>query len=393
MKVLLITSSFPRWEGDWAGVFVLKLAQALGRLGHRVTVLAPHAPGCLMRETIDAVAVERFRYAWPERLQTLAYGRGMLPNVLENPLLLVLALPYLVSLGMRTRRLARGHDVVNAHFLIPQGLAAGLFGVRAVVSLHGSDADLPLGRAGRCVLRLVLSHAAAVTANSQQTARRAGGIVPAEKVRVIPMGVDTAAFTPPAGRDRARRGPLRIISVGRLIPLKGHRYLVGALPLVRERVGTVSLTLVGDGPEREALARYGRELGVADSVEFLGEVPHDRIAGLLGRHDIFVLPSVVLSGGRTEGLGTVLLEAMAAGLPVVGTNVGGIPDIIVDDKNGILVPERSPASIADAVVRLAGDPALSERLARAGRLTVEERFSWEKVSAQFESLFREVTKG
>ncbi len=392
MKILLVTSSFPRRPGDWAGVFILSLGRGLAAHGHDVTVLCPHAPGLPINEEMDGVRVERFRYAWPEWVQTLAYGGGMLPNVRQNPLRLALVVPYILALGMRMKKLRARYDIINAHFLIPQGITARLFGIRAVISLHGSDVNLNLGGMGGRLFGWILSRASAVTANSRATAQRIAGLVPAERLRIIPMGVDAATFGRSGGTTRvfAEGGRLGLVCVGRLIPLKGQRYLIGALPAVRREFPHATITLVGGGPDRDSLFQYARELGVSDAVRFAGEVPHERIADLLAENDVFVLPSIVTDSGQTEGLGTVLLEAMAAGLPVVGSAVGGIPDIIADGKNGLLVPERSPEAIARAVLTIAADPGLRERMTAGARQDVNQRFGWEAISGQFEKLFNDV---
>jgi glycosyltransferase involved in cell wall biosynthesis len=392
MKILLVTSSFPRWPGDWAGVFVLNLGRGLVMRGHEVTVLCPHARGLPVRDVMDGVRIERFRYAWPESFETLAYGEGMLHNVRKHRLRLSLMVPYVLALGMRMRALQRKYDVINAHFLIPQGITARIFRVRAVVSLHGSDVNLTLSGMGWRLIRFGLSRAPAITANSAATAAKTSGLVSADRVRVIPMGVDAAVFGAVAGKTRrlGEGGHLKLISVGRLIPLKGQRHLIGALPAIRERIPGATVTLVGDGPERRSLSDYARRLGVEGAVQFTGEVPHERIAGLLACHDMFVLASIVMPSGETEGLGTVLLEAMAAKIPVIGSAVGGIPDIIADGENGLLVPEQSPAAIAQAVIRIATNADLRERLTASAELDVEERFSWEAIAGQFEKLFSDV---
>ncbi len=285
MKILLVTSSFPRRPGDWAGVFILSLGRALAARGHAITVLCPHAPGLPLRDEMDGVRIERFRYAWPESLQTLAYGGGMLHNVRANPLRMLLAAPYMLALGMRMRALLRRHDIVNAHFLIPQGVTARLFRVRAVVSLHGSDVNLSLGSLGRRIIRFGLSGAPAVTANSAATAARAAGFVGADRLRVIPMGVDAAAFRPAKKRAEAfgKDAPPRIICVGRLIALKGQRHLIGALPAIREQIPGAAVTLVGDGPDRDSLLRHARRSGVADAVRFIGEAAARADRGSPGR--------------------------------------------------------------------------------------------------------------
>jgi glycosyltransferase involved in cell wall biosynthesis len=393
VKILLATSSFPRWPGDWAGVFVLSLGRQLVQRGHTVTVLCPHARGLAAREEIDGVRIERFRYAWPAFAESLAYGGGMLHNVRRNPLRLLLAGPYIAALGTRMRSLAKSYDVVNAHFLVPQGIAARIFGVRAVVTLHGSDVNLTLGGVGRRLIRFGLAKAPAVTANSAATAARTAGLIPADRVRVIPMGVDTGAFKkgPRTKRGFGQSGRLKLICVGRLIPLKGQRYLIGALRLIRERFNGATVTLVGEGPDREGLAGYAKELGLADAVIFTGEIPHEEIGGLLNGHDIFVLPSVVMPSGETEGLGTVLLEAMAARVPVVGSAVGGIPDVIRDGQNGLLVPQRSPGEIARAVEWIAADEGLRQRMTESALRDVGDRFSWKVIARQFEKLFIEVS--
>ena len=386
----MVTSSFPRWEGDWAGVFILKLAEALDRLGHSVTVLAPHAPGTLTQETVGRISICRFRYFVPARFEVLSYGQGMLYNIRKNPMRSLLIIPFLVAQGAWLLRLKRGIDIVSAHWLIPQGFIARLFRVPAVISLHGSDVNLRLGIAGRYGVRLILRKARAVTANSRATLERIGSESPGIPRRVIPMGIDIGTFKRVGGEKRDVSDHTKVLTVGRMIPWKGQRYLIEAIMLLKRKMPHVSLSVVGDGPDRAFLEKLAETLGVADSISFLGARPAAEIPRILWDHDIFVLSSIVLASGETEGLGTVLLEAMAAGLPVVGTNVGGIPDIIIDGKNGLLVPERSPEAIADAVLRLVGDATLSGRLARAALRTVAERFTWDTIAAQFESLFLEV---
>jgi glycosyltransferase involved in cell wall biosynthesis len=340
---------------------------------------------------VDGVEVIRFRYMLPEGLEALAYGGGMVANVRRRPWLLCLV-PFFLAAQIRVlRRLAPGADVVATHWLFPQGMAARLGGVFPVVILHGSDVHLVGGRGGaaRFLARWTLSGASGVVANSAATARRAEDLSPGARVQVIPMGVDVERFSSTGGGPKERAGavPPRIISVGRLIPLKGYRYLIEAMPKIREGLPGATLTLVGDGPEWEGLARLAKDLGVGDAVTFTGEVPHADVPGILTGHDLFVLPAVVTETGETEGLGTVMLEAMAAGLPVAASDVGGIPDVVEHEVTGLLFPPGNPDAVGDAVIRMISDDGLRGRVAAEAEKRVRERFSWPVIAKKYEELF------
>ena len=389
----MVTSSFPRWDGDWAGVFLQKLALALRDIGNKITVLAPHSPGAKAREHSFGIEIRRFRYFWPERFETLTYGQGILYNLKKNPFRLFLLLPFILAEGFSLRRLMRDVDIVNVHWLLPQGLVARLFRVPSVLTLHGSDVNLNLGFLGKRIFKYSTKNSIKITANSRSTMERLKNSVPDLDIGVIPMGVDIESFRrKKAKKQKDKKKHIKILSIGRLIPLKGYFYLISAMPGILEKLPGASLTIVGDGPDRGNLETLARDIGVSDSVRFTGEVETDRVPEILWDHDIFVLPSIVTETGETEGLGTVLLEAMSAGLPVIGTDVGGIPDIIEDEKNGLLVPERSPEAIRDAVLSLAGDERLRVKLTSAATSDVRERFSWGVIAKKFDSLFCDICK-
>lgn len=394
MKIVMTTSSFPRSPEDWAGVFVLSLARELARRGHRVVVATPHAPGLNRSEVIDGVEVIRFRYMRPERFEALAYGRGMVANVRRRPWLLLLAPCFMAAQALALRRLATDADVVAAHWLLPQGMTARMCGVSPVVILHGSDVHLIEGRLARFFAGWTLSGASAVIANSAATAQRTKDIAPETSVRIIPMGVEVERFSPPTDDTKRKSGKItpRIVGVGRLLSLKGYRYLIEAMPKIRGMFPEASLTLVGDGPEREKLFRLAEMLGVGEAVDFTGEVPHSDVPGILREHDLFILPAIVAETGETEGLGTVMLEAMAARLPVAASNVGGIPDIVEHERTGLLFAQKDPDAIAETVVRLVGDGNLRYHIVTTAEKRVRERFSWPVIAEQYEELFLHVWK-
>ena len=273
-------------------------------------------------------------------------------------------------------------------------MTARMCGISPVVILHGSDVHLIEGRSARLFARWTLSGASAVVANSAATAQRAKDIAPETPVRIIPMGVEMERFSPPVDDKKRESGYItpRIVGVGRLLSLKGYRYLIEAMPKIRGTFPEASLTLVGDGPERKKLIRLAEMLGVGAAVDFRGEVPHSEVPGILREHDLFVLPAIVTETGETEGLGTVILEAMAARLPVAASDVGGIPDIVEHKKTGLLIAQKDPDAIAETVMRLTGDGNLRDRIVTAAEKRVRERFSWPVIAEQYEELFLHIWK-
>lgn len=187
-----------------------------------------------------------------------------------------------------------------------------------------------------------------------------------DKVETVPLGLDAAAFAA-GGRDgRGDGGATRVLTVGRLAGVKGQAVLLEALAQLAARGRRVELTVAGDGPERERLERRAAELGVADRVEFLGSVGQDRVADLYAQADVFCTSSFA------EGVPTVLMEAMASGLPTVATRIMGIPELVEDGATGLLVPPGRADALADALERLADDPELARRMGEAGRRRVAE---------------------
>jgi colanic acid/amylovoran biosynthesis glycosyltransferase len=184
------------------------------------------------------------------------------------------------------------------------------------------------------------------------------------KLRVVRCGIDPRAFAPPATRDQ--NGPLRVLTVARLVPGKGHALLLEALASLREQGIEAVATFVGHGPEREPLERLAEELRI--DVRFAGAVGQDELRVYYEDAQLFCLPTLA------EGLGVVLLEAMACGLPVVSTRVMGVPEVVDEGETGLLASLGRADSLAEAIERLAVAPELRERLGRAGRRRVVEEF-------------------
>lgn len=252
------------------------------------------------------------------------------------------------------------------------------------LTVHGPD-ELREHRAYRVDLKV--ADADLVVVISEYTRTQVLALVGQEhwdKVHVVHCGVDVERW--PRRATDPTHGPLRLLTVGRLAAQKSHEVLVDALGLLRDRGIDVQLTIVGEGPSRGAIERRIAVLGLADRVRLVGAVGQDLMGDQFASHDLFCLASVA------EGLPIVLMEAMATGLPVVATRITGVPELVEDGRNGLLVPPGRPDQLADAVERLVGDPGLRARFAAAGKQTVRERFDGRQSVSRLEQLLRDVAR-
>ena len=194
------------------------------------------------------------------------------------------------------------------------------------------------------------------------------GSAPADwqKIVIVPLGVDLTQFS---ARPQPATGTFAIVFVGRIEEQKAQHILLRALRLIKDRGHRVHLTLVGDGPTRKLIEDLVRELDIASEVTLTGAQNHDKVLDYYRQSNAFVCSSYA------EGLPVVLMEAMAMEIPCVSTWITGIPELIRDNVDGLLVPPASPVHIADAVERLITDPALAERLGKAGRQRIEEKYN------------------
>jgi glycosyltransferase involved in cell wall biosynthesis len=291
-------------------------------------------------------------------------------------------------------------DLVHAHWSVPQGFTAlflkKLFTVPCVTSLHGSDVyglNYPLLRG---LNRKVILSSDACTANSRATAETARRIAGKENIRVIPMGVDIDFFSNSSGRemgeDRNRSKEKIVLYAGRLIEWKGVDSLIKAFPAVLEKQPNTRLLVVGSGPRRADLVSLSERLHLRGKVQFEDAVSQDKLASYYSMADVFVLPSVMTDEGETEGLGVVLLEAMASGVPVIGSAIGGIPDIIEDGKTGLLAQQKNPVDLAEKINRVLANQDLRRCLSKRGQDSVRERFSWPSIAKRYLEVFKAVSE-
>ncbi len=381
--MLFLAHSFPRFEDDVAGSFLLRLAVALAQVGVEVRALAPAAAGLPGAETIAGVAVRRYRYA-ARRDETLAYTGSMAETARGSARGMAALAGLLTAAAVSTRLAVRAWrpDVVHAHWWFPGGLSAALPGVRGacplVVTMHGSDVRLArqLSSAHR-MLDFVARRAAAVTAVSSWLCAEARAMTPRVACRVAPMPVDARRYVPPDdGEPRAG-----LLFVGRLTVQKGVATLLDAFARMR---APTTLTIVGGGPEETALRARAEALGVAGRVEWRDPVPPASLAPWYAGATALVVPST------EEGLGLVAVEALLCATPVVAYRSGGIPDVVRDGVSGLLAPANDVDALAAALDRIVGDQVLARHLGESGRAFVEARFTPAAAAATYRAIYDEV---
>lgn len=382
MRVLMLTHAVPRYDGDGAGEFILRLAVALRERGAAVRILAPAGPGLAPVTSVRGVPIHRFRYA-PAAWETLAYVGTMAEQVRASATA-KLALAGLMARGNAALRAAIADfdpDVVHAHWWFPLGVAAAtaVGDVPMVLTMHGSDVRLAIGSpAARAAFRFVSGRARAVTAVSAWLAGSAREMAPGLDVNVAPMPVDASHG---AARDVVRGTD--VLFVGRVNAQKG----IGDLLHAMRGLATTgaALDIVGDGVERAAMEALAASLGLGTRVRWHGHLPQERLPSLYARAGVVVLPS------REEGLGLVAVEAMLAGTPVVGYRSGGLPDVLGGDA-GILVEPGDVAGLSRAIDRVLTDHTFASALAATGARRASARFTPAAVAATYEAVYREAVR-
>jgi len=391
-----VASAYPRFTGDVITPWLGTLLGHLRKAGVDADVLAPAYRGG-SDHVVDGVRVHRFRYA-PSSWERLTHDQTAPDRIREKPAYGALVPGYVMSGALSAARLARSgrFDLIHVLWPIPHALI-GMVARRAshlplVCSFFGVEVTWTRNRFPFLLpfLRRAIRTADAVTAISSYTAGMVREVWDRPVAR-IPFGAAVEPGEPPPPPFPADRERTELLFVGRLVRRKGIHRLIEALRLISD-ARAVRLTIVGDGPERPTLERAVGNLGPGREVRFLGLVPDADLRAALAESDVVVLPAVRDEKGDVEGLGVVLIEALAHGRPVIGSNVGGIPDVIRHGETGLLVPPDDPGALARAIEAMIANPAMAREMGTRGSRDVEARFGWDRVVTDLIDVYSSVTQ-
>jgi glycosyltransferase involved in cell wall biosynthesis len=384
--ILVFSSVYPLTADGNHGAFIREAILRLQPSGTKFTVFAPAYEGCKSHK-LDGITVYRFRYCL-KPFENLVRD-GAPTKIQRQPLYLLVAALYIVLGTVQLLWICwkEKPDLIQVHWPFPHGLmalpASKLLNIPMLFSFHG--AELLLAKKFRFVattLRWLLPFSNGITANSSFTQKLILSLANVP-ISIIPYGLTVDAKPP---KYRLPDEIPRLLFVGRLDERKGLRYLLDALPLILEE-RQVQLRIVGKGILEEELKSQCTTMGLDAVVDFLGFVSKEELSEEYASCDIFVLPAIVDSKGDTEGLGIVMIEALAHEKPVVASAVGGILDVIHSDKTGLLVPEKDPQALAQTILFLLADPERAKQMGEEGLQDIQIRFSWSRIVPLWQAAF------
>ena len=389
MRVLLLNYEFPPC-GSGAGLATQALAEGLAARGIAVDVVAGGSMASTDRQ--------RFWDGEASNEGLLTVHRVRTGRTADHEAGTRGAASYLVEAFPLARRLLAAHRYDVAHFVFSLPTAAmlpalDLGGTPVVVSLRGSDVPgydpghrgvQRAHRALRPLTRWIWRRADRVIVPSESLGRLAQRTEAGLRYSVVPPGVDLTSFRPRSAARHRREDQIRCLAVARMVERNGLADLLAAMALLER--GRYRLELVGIGPQEPALRETVQALGLEAQVRFSGWLDPAQVARRCRDADLFTLVP------RVESSGQAFVEALAAGLPVVGSTAGAIPEIIVHGESGLLVPPGRPAGVAEAIRLLGSEPGLRAAIGRRNRIRAEAGHSWDRTTDRHLAIYRGVQR-
>jgi glycosyltransferase involved in cell wall biosynthesis len=358
MKIAILVNLFPpKWLAG-TEIVTYNLAENLAKKGHEIHVITLHDEGLPNFDCVKGFFVHRIQVP---RVRVI----GVLSFWLKIFLKVRIIQPEIVH----TQDLSMG---------IPAYLSRKILKIPYIIWGRGNDVYYP-SNFERITMKPILKNALAILALTEDMREKLQCIYDTQ-IYVIPNGIDLEGYKGIPIDPEKKQIIKKILFVGRLNPVKGVQYLIQAMKIVHDKMPDTRLILVGEGIERERLEVLSIQLGIQQYVQFIGEVPHEKVQTIMQRADIFVLPSL------SEGFPNVLLEAMACGLPVIASRVGGIPDIITNEINGYLVEIKDVDDMANKILLLLSDDGLRKKISDNNQHLVK-KYAWDNVIFELEKIY------
>lgn len=359
MRIALIVTLFPpKWLAG-TEIASYNIAKFLAKNGHEVHVITSLDNPFPKNEILDNFYIHRITFKKIRLIGVILFWFQILLKIKKiNP------------------------DIVHIQALtiaLP-GLVSKLFLRKPyVVWARGSDVYLP-DKFTKLISRVVLKNASSIIALNEDMKRKINTIYKRENIIVLPNGIELEKFKdicPQKQNDKTT-----IIFVGTLRPVKGVEYLIKAMNIIHEKLPDTDLLIVGNGPDRDKLETLAQELNLQNRIFFVGNVSNEKIPEYMAKADLFVLPSL------SEGFPLVIAEAMASGLPIVTTNVGGLPDIVKNGENGFLVEPKNPEALADKIMLLLNNKNTCKKISNTNKIIIRD-YSWSNITEKLERIYNE----
>lgn len=402
MNVCVLTHTFPRNKSDVAAAFMKGFADGLVEVGNNVILITPFDTEFKRRG--DLFKVITYKYIWPDWLHILGYSKTMEADIKLRKRAYFLA-PFLIFFGIIALLRTAGKekvDIINAHWIIPNGLIAlivsKITNIPFVVTLPGTDAYLayrykPVGY----LAKFIAKNASGIISNSSLHLKRISNLgVDNKPTAIISYPTDVSLFKPVTSgleKYRARHNLTKsnfvALAIGRLVYKKGFDYLIKAVAELAKRHPQIRLIIGGDGDLRNEWENLSKKLEVQDKIFFLGNIPRNEIIYYYNLADVLVAPSIIDKKGNVDGGPVVSFESMACGRPQVVTNVLGAADVIKNNINGFVVPEKDPHSLAVALKKLIKSASLRKRMGEANRELIKSELSTRRIGEKYTAFFKQ----
>jgi len=395
MKICMLAFSFPQDKNDAQCRFIYLLARELAKK-HEIHVVTSGGKKTKDYELMEGIHVHRFNYFFPKKLHAVTYGSSMAQILKSNPFSWVQFPSFIANMLIKTKKIGSKCDIIHAQFSY-LALFPFMAGLKKPVVITCRGADISTSSNSRILFVLnkkLLKKCDYITTVSNDLRKTliSKYKISENKIKFIPNGVEIELFKPLNKENTKKELKLPqnkkiILFVGHIIVRKGLDYLVKSAKLLVKKHKDLLFLVIGAGNQEEKIKLMVKEHNLSEYFVFLGVKPHKIIAKYMAASDIFVLPSL------SEGRANVLYESLAAGLPIVATAVSGTPEIIIDGKNGFLVPAKNPAKLAEKIDKLLNNNKSMILFSKNGiKFIRENKLSWSNTADEYEKIYLKVTK-